>query len=216
VLILALPFFVAALLWDKLPDRLPIHWNLSGEIDGYSAKPFGTLFLPIVNVALVALIGILPRFDPKCRSYEAETKASLARVFRIFRLAFSLFFSAMSLAMLSVALNSHLDMSRCVAGGLGVMLAVMGNSMGKLRPNYFAGFRTPWTRRSLTVWRKTHRLGGRLMVGGGLCILVESLVLPTWLCLGAVLASSLVIGLVPAAYSYFIFQTEKETSHGVS
>ena len=216
MLILALPFFAAVLLWDKLPDRLPIHWNLWGEIDGYSAKPFGTLFLPTLNVALVALIGILPRFNPKCRSYEADTRASLARVFRIFRLAFSLFLSAVTLAMISVALNSHLDMGRFVAGGLGVMFAVMGNSMGKLRPNYFAGFRTPWTRQSLTVWMKTHRLGGRLMVGGGLCISYRKPCSANMAMPRSRPGSSLLIGFVPAAYSYFVFQAEKETSQGVS
>ncbi len=59
----------------------------------------------------------------------------------------------------------------------------MGNSMGKLRPNWFAGFRTPWSLESRTVWIKTHRLGGRLMVGCGLGIFVESLFLPARLCL---------------------------------
>ena len=95
----------------------------------------------------------------------------------------SLFVSAVAVAMYSVALGSPLDLMRFLTGGLGVMFAVLGNSMGKLRPNYFAGFRTPWTLQSRTVWIKTHRLGGRLLVGGGILILIESRLVPSSLCL---------------------------------
>ena len=72
LLILALPFCAAALLWDKLPDRLPIHWNIRGEIDGYAGKTFGTLFSPALNVFVAALAAVLPRLDPKCRSYDLK------------------------------------------------------------------------------------------------------------------------------------------------
>ena len=216
LLILAAPFCAAALLWDRLPDRLPVHWNIRGEIDGYAGKNFGALFLPILNVALVVLISFLPRLDPKCRNYDAETKASIVGVFRICRLAFSLFFTALVLAMYAVALHFHLDITRFIAGGLGVMIAVMGNSMGKLRPNYFAGFRTPWSLESHTVWTRTHRLGGRLMVGSGICLFAESLLLPTKLCfLAGVLPMIILIGIVPAAYSYFSYRAEKKASETV-
>jgi len=30
ILILATPFCVAALLWNQLPDRMPIHWGING------------------------------------------------------------------------------------------------------------------------------------------------------------------------------------------
>jgi uncharacterized membrane protein len=216
LLILAAPFCAAALLWDKLPDRLPIHWNFRGEVDGYAGKSFGVLVMPIVNVALVILISFLPRLDPKCRNYDPETKASIAGVFRICRLAISLFYSSLMLATFSVALGFHLDTARFAAGGVGVMIAVMGNSMGKLRPNWFAGFRTPWSLESRTVWMKTHRLGGRLMVGSGICLFAESLLLPIRLCfLAGVVPMIILVGIVPAPYSYFSYRAEKKISEAV-
>jgi uncharacterized membrane protein len=30
ILILAAPFCVTALLWNQLPDRMPIHWGING------------------------------------------------------------------------------------------------------------------------------------------------------------------------------------------
>ena len=210
LLILATPFCAAVLLWDKLPERLPCHWNFRGEIDGYASKNFGALFMPIINVALVVLISFLPRLDPKRRNYDAETNASIAGAFKIFRLAITLFLSALTLAVFAVAMGFHLNITRFVVAALGVLFAVMGNSMGKLRPNWFAGFRTPWSLESRSVWIKTHRLGGRLMVGCGIGLFVESLLLPTqWCFLAGVVPLVILIGIVPAAYSFFSFRAEK-------
>lgn len=210
-LILAAPFCVAALLWDNLPEKFPCHWNIRGDIDGYTGRNFGALFMPLINVGVVALIFILPRLDPKSSKYDKETKSSIAGVFKVCRLSFSIFFTAMSLAVYAVALHYQINFARFIFGGMGAMIAVMGNSMGKLRPNWFAGFRTPWSLESRSVWIKTHRLGGRLMVASGILLFVESLFLPTLFCffLGIV-PLIILVGIVPAAYSYFSFQAEKK------
>jgi uncharacterized membrane protein len=213
MLLLAVPFCAAALLWNKLPDQMPFHWNIRGEIDGYAGKHFGALFFPILNVALVVLLAFLPRLDPKCRNYDAETKASIAGVFKVGRLASSLFLSILTVGIFLVSLQFQFDLPRVIIGGAGLLTVVIGNSMTKLRPNWFAGFRTPWSLKSRAVWMKTHRLGGRLMVGCGFGMFVESLFLPAWLCLLAGGVPMLIlVGIVPAAYSYFAFRNEKKNS----
>lgn len=77
LLILAAPFCAAALLWDNLPDRLPIHWNFRGEVDGYAGKTFGAWFLPAINVVLVVLISFLPRLDPNAGIMTPRPKPAL-------------------------------------------------------------------------------------------------------------------------------------------
>jgi len=209
LLILAAPFCAAVLLWDKLPGRVPIHWNIHGKVDGYAGKAFGVLFLPAINLALTALLAVLPRLDPKCRNYDDETQASVGQVFRLCRLAMSLFMTVLVFVILAFALHYQVDVTRVVVGGLGILLAVMGNSMGKLRPNYFAGFRTPWTLESRTVWLKTHRLGGRLMIVYGAGLLVESFLLTPLQCMIAgVFPLIVLVGVVPAVYSYFLHRAE--------
>ena len=213
ILILAVPYGAAALLWDRLPEQLPNHWNFHGEVDGYAGKVFGTLFLPTVGVVLVLLLPLLRRLDPKCRNYDEETKASIAGVFRTSRLAISLFMTTISLSTLALALNVPVNISRIITGGLGVLFFVMGNCMGRLRPNYFAGFRTPWTLESRTVWLKTHRLGGRLMVLCGVGVLLESWLLPVRvLIFAAVIPLIVLVGIVPAVYSYFSFRAERKAA----
>lgn len=213
LLLLAVPFGAAVLLWDKLPARMPVHWNLRGDVDGYGSKAMGVLFLPVLSVLVAVLTVWLPRLDPKCAHYDAETKASIAGFFKIARLAFAAFFAVVTSVILLVALQYPLEITRFVAGGLGLLLAVLGNSMGKLRPNSFAGFRTPWSLASRTVWIKTHRLGGWLMVCGGVMVCVASLLLPARLCfLAGVLPLAALVAVVPLVYSYFCFQAEKRAA----
>src|SRR5918994_4689833 len=44
------------------------------------------------------------------------------------------------------------------------LLVVTGNYLSTLRSNFFVGIRTPWTLSSDLAWRKTHRVGGRVLI----------------------------------------------------
>src|SRR5256885_2108339 len=75
--LLALPFVVIAAVWNNLPERIPIHWNARGQVDGYGDKTFSTLIVPCTNIFLALLLSLLPRIDPKLGKLEPETRASL-------------------------------------------------------------------------------------------------------------------------------------------
>jgi uncharacterized membrane protein len=206
ILILAAPFCGAALLWNKLPDRMAIHWGLNGQADGYAGKPMASLLLPSVNLAIAVLIMILPRFDPKFVRYDDETKASLRRTFAAMRLAITLFMTVLALAVLATPLYPVIQMTLIAVTGFGLLMIVLGNLMTKLRPNWFCGIRTRWTLESREVWTKTHRLGGRLMMAGGACVLIFGLLLPIKLLVLCVLLPAIaVMSIVPIVYSYILF-----------
>ncbi|HEY4415274.1 MAG TPA: SdpI family protein [Verrucomicrobiae bacterium] len=211
LLILAAPFCVVALLWDKLPERIPIHWNARGDINGYSGKAFGLWLMPIINIFIAILLGWLPRIDPRFKKTEGEAGASMARVFKIIRLVITGFNAGVEFAILAFALHYHFDMTRFMVGSLALLFIILGNLMNKVRPNYFVGIRTPWTLESRTVWLKTHRLGGRTMVAAGICMLLGMLVLPAkYLIWWDVLPISILSTMIPAGYSFFCYQAEKK------
>jgi uncharacterized membrane protein len=168
--LLITPFLVLATLWTRLPDRVPIHWNLRGEIDGWASKSFGLLILPLTSLVINILFRWLPRFDPKLRG-KLVKEDRMTTVLQILRLAVAGFFGAVFYATIMAALGRPLAMGRIVTASTLLLLAIMGNYLGNLRPNYFAGIRTPWTLESPETWRATHRLGGRLMFFGSLVLL---------------------------------------------
>lgn len=46
-------------LWNRLPERMPIHFGLDGQVYGYAGKAFGVLALPSSQVAAQAAV-VLP------------------------------------------------------------------------------------------------------------------------------------------------------------
>ena len=204
-LILAAPFGAAAWLWDKLPERMPIHWGISGQVDGYASKPVAALLLPCINLAVALLVVILPRLDPKFARYDEETQASLRRTISAIRLAITLFLSIAALGVLATPLYPAVRVPQLIVPGAGLLFIVFGNLMTKLRPNWFVGFRTPWTLESREVWIKTHRLGGKLMVACGVCVFVFGCLLPMRQFFFWVLIPTIaVMSLVPIVYSYIV------------
>ena len=100
-------------------------------------------------------------------------------------------------------MGKPVDMNRGVEAGVGLLLIVLGNFMGKITRNFFVGIRTPWTLASDEVWLRTHRLGGKLFVLAGAVFFVCGI-----LGLGAMapFAATAVAALVSIAYSYVIYR----------
>jgi uncharacterized membrane protein len=86
---------------------------------------------------------------------------------------------------------------------VGVLMAVLGNFMGKFRKNFFIGIRTPWTLASDEVWLRTHRLAGKLMVAGGAVVVLTSFSKEL---IGVAIAAILIASFAPLVYSYVIYK----------
>lgn len=85
-----------------------------------------------------------------------------------------------------------------------VLFIFIGNYLGKLQRNFWAGIRTPWTLASDIVWERTHRLGGWLFVGAGVLGIITAFIpaLRIWGVLGLVLLVSVVL----VVYSYIVYR----------
>jgi immunity protein, SdpI family len=81
--------------------------------------------------------------------------------------------------------------------------------MHNIKPNYFAGFRLPWTLENADNWRKTHLLGGKLWFVGGLLIAVICLILPPAASMVAFYSIMTVVVIIPAVYSYRLYKKQK-------
>ncbi len=78
--------------------------------------------------------------------------------------------------------------------------------MGNVRPNYFAGIRTPWTLNDPEIWRATHRLGGRIMVYGSLLLLLAQFFLHGEQLMKGFFIYIVVFAVWSMGYSYCLFR----------
>jgi len=199
---IAAMFLVAALCWSHASDRIPVHWNWRGEVDRYGGKFEGLLLLPLVSVALYLLLLVLPLFDPGKANYR-----TFAGAYNLIRLTITLFLSAIYAVGVLVSLGYHVDMNTVIGLALGVLFIVLGNVMGKIRPNWFVGVRTPWTLSSKLSWTKTHRLGGWLFIVMGLLAVAWAILQNAWM-LGVMIAVDIACGISLVVYSYLVYRKD--------
>jgi uncharacterized membrane protein len=194
------PAAYLAIVWNTVPETVAIHFNLNGEVDRYGSRNeliIMTLILTVVNVSVYLLLPQVYRIDPK--RYAEENKSRLHRI----AFAVTVFIAAVLCLLIYSSLHENLKFStRFILAGVGLLLAVVGNYMYNIKPNYFAGIRLPWTLNNDENWKKTHLLGGKLLFAGGLFIAVICLFASFFLSMIILFAILSLIILITCIYSY--------------
>ena len=196
-----IPIIVNLIAYPHMPDKIPVHWGITGEPNRYGSK-MEQLTLSALPLVLFLFLNYLPSIDPKKESYKKHTGA-----FSIINFVIILFLIITNLLGLFSALGYNIHFQKVVPVLLGILFIVLGNFMTQLRHNYFFGFRTPWTLASEYVWKKTHRFGGYVFVVIGLVPLSSIFIgsMGMYLFLGAMLIGMALI----LIYSYLVFKREK-------
>ena len=189
---------VAAWLYPGIPEQVPNHWNVHGEVDGYMPKPWGVVVLPLAAILVFMVMRLIPVISPK--GYRTEP---FANVMHIFQVAMVGFMSLVAVLVLLEASGVNVHLNKVIFGALGALFIVIGNYFGKVRKNFFLGIRTPWTLASDEVWARTHRIGGRLFVLYGVIMLAGMFVMVPPVVFLVMVG---VIVLVPVVYSYVAYK----------
>lgn len=203
--IIAGMFITAAIRWSSVPDRIPIHWNASGDVDGYGGKFVGLLLIPILATGVYALLALIPKLDPAKANYE-----SFQGPYLVIRTAVVAYFGFVYMVMnFAIGNEDGVPVDSLMFGSISALLLLLGALMGKMRPNYFVGIRTPWTLTSKRSWVKTHRLGGWVFIATGIAGGIGAI-------FGGVVALSVLLGvLIPGVlfltfYSYRVWRNDPD------
>ena len=200
-IVILVPILIGLLLWNKLPDQLPTHWNAQGEVDGWSSKAFAVFGLPIILFVMHWACVLGTSADPKKQNIEGKV---LGIVFWICPII-SLLVCTLSYG---VALGMEFKVDKIMLALMGIMFIVIGNYLPKCKQSYTMGIKLPWTLNDEENWNRTHRMGGKLWVASGV-ILLLSMLLPASAMVVVVLVVIGVAAFVPTVYSYLLFR-EKE------
>ena len=168
-----LPFVLVAVAWPYLPEKVPTHWGVGGRVDAYSS-PSTLWLLCAINLPLSAGLQFLPKLDPRKENYEK---------FQSYYDFFGPLVPLILLVCVAVTLSEsiwpgRINVSRVVMLLIGLLFIIIGNMMGKVKTNWFMGFRTPWALSDPDVWNKTQRLGGWVFFLAGLVAAVAALWAP--------------------------------------
>ena len=200
ITIILVPFIYLAYVWEKLPEKVPMHWNMEGEIDRYGDKSELILIPFLLPLLIYVLFTIIPKIDPK------DKLKYMGKKYTVLKTVLTVFMSALSMMIIYAAMNESFYNPNYILLLIGVLFAILGNYFKTLRANYFIGIKTPWTLENETVWKETHKLAGKIWFIGGLMIIFGSLILDKTANTVLFVTITVTITLIPVVYSYFKYQ----------
>jgi uncharacterized membrane protein len=184
--------------YPQLPAVVPVHWDIQGQVNAWGPKWALFLYGPGMMLSIVLLFAALPWLSPK--KFEVD---SFRATYLYIMIVIVALLAYCQLLIVIAALGVVLDVSRALEGGICLLIALLGNVMGKVRRNFFVGIRTPWTIANEQVWNATHRFAAKTFFAGGLLGLVGVILrAPFWLPVAAILVAAL----VPAVYSLVFYK----------
>lgn len=193
-------------LFPALPEVVPTHFGVSGEVDGWSDKRMA-LLLDALPLVFLGLFWLVPRIDPKGEAY-----AKSGRVYQGFVTLFTLFMIAMTWTTEAAALGwlpSERAVGLAVPVLVGVMLLALGNYLPRVRQNYTFGIKTPWALEDAENWRRTQRFGGVCFMVCGLAFIAEGAMDLGAVGLVASLALTVAAGVACCGYSYLLWRRSR-------
>ena len=201
--IAALAVALSVWAYPRLPPTVATHWSLNGTPDGYSSRGWALSIIPIVLLLMTGLFNVLPKIDPRHENY-----AKFLGSYWLIANAVIAFMLVAHALIVAAGLGFSVKIDRLMPLGLGLLFVFLGNYLTRVEPNWFVGIRTPWTLSSDTVWRKTHRTAGWLMVLGGLLVAACAF-LPHRAFLPLFVTAILIMAVIPIVQSYLLWKREQ-------
>lgn len=195
---IAIAVGAAAFFYPSLPEQIPTHWNIEGQVDGTMSKPWGVIILPLAAIFVFLLMKVIPVISPQ--GFRTDQSTGVLNVFTVTLVGFM---TGVALLVLLEASGRDVHINEMIFGGVGMLFIVMGSYLGKVQKNYFLGIRTPWTLANDEVWNRTHRFSGWVFVLMGLFLFLNAFVrFPVRWLLGAIIFTAL----IPVIYSYILYR----------
>lgn len=210
IIVLVVELVIVLYLGAQLPAdaKLPVHWNIHNQIDGWGSKSSVILPFWLFNVALFLLMIFSGRLFPVFKQNRGRYEEIIPPFTLVLVSFFALIHIFIVLSGIYPQASQKVQFIFVLIGGLFIAL---GNLLPKLPRNFIAGIKTPWTFYSDEIWQRTSRVGGYCFVLTGLVMLVLGLLnmkgaWTAWLFAG--LLAFLIA--VPILYSFLLFLKSKK------
>ena len=197
-----LPMLAGVILWNKLPEQFPTHFNAAGEVDGWSSKVFGVFGLPLILVAFQWLcsLGSL-KMDPKAENLEGQVFSLVLWIIPVLSVV-------LNALVYCTALGMDMNVQIIMPLLIGLLMVIIGNWLPKCKHSYTLGIKLPWTLADEDNWNRTHRFAGPIWVACGLVIMLCGLIGGAFLWVMVAAFAAMIIA--PTMYSYMIFRRKQK------
>jgi uncharacterized membrane protein len=206
--LIAIMAVMAIVSWAGAPDRIPVHWDLSGTADRYGGKFEGLAGPPLLAIGIYLILLFTRRIDS--RRAHSDALAGPRAVIRtsVVALIFGLYL------MLHLMIRGRAaPVTVIVPAGVGLLFLVLGAHLPRVPSNWFVGVRTPWTPSSEESWKRTHDLAGWLFMAAGAATVATALLRPAW-SVGVLIGGGGGAVVVSVVSSYVVWKRDRAGTGG--
>lgn len=207
ILLLSIPIIYAGIIYDDLPEIIPIHFDLEGNPNGFGSRSsvfLGPLILGAVGIFTFLLISNLSLIDPK--RYKQEN----GLLFKKLAFMLVIFLTVLGIIIVRSSVSPGNMMIKNIFPILGLLFSAFGYYMPSIAPNYFVGFRLPWTLESADNWKATHQVAGKWWMVGGSLQVITGFVLPAEASAIVFFIIMAIMVAVPTGFSYLKFKKDQK------
>lgn len=176
-LLMFLPLLVVLISLKFLPDQIPAHYGISGEVDRWGSK-YETLIFPGVTIIFDIIMLIITKYASK----QEKGGNNNQKIGIITGILLLLLLNIMTFYFLYTDFNKvenlasvPIDPSQLIFISLGVIIMILGNIMPKVKMNSMIGLRTTWSMKNEITWKKSQRFGGISFIIIGILIIITNL-----------------------------------------
>jgi uncharacterized membrane protein len=210
IIVLVIELAVILYIGASLPAdaKLPVHWNIHNQIDGWAGKNTAIYPFWLFNLGLFLLMMFSGKLSPVFK----QNKERYDAIIPLMTFGLVLFFALMHVYILLLGLHPEWQSQiQFIFVLMGALFIFLGNILPRMPRNFIAGIKTPWTFYSDEIWRRTSRLGGWCFVLMGLLMLVRGIfnINTGWMDVVMIIAL-VVLVFGPVLYSFILYLKDKK------
>ncbi len=216
-----------AIVLKFMPDSVPMHYDVAGNIDRWGSK-YENLIFPIIILAMSLFWTLIMRYFEKKALKAADEKESTsaksnAKVLGIVGLCMVAMFTVMQGFILygayseavSGATQWTVDIGKVSVILMGIIFIVLGNFMTKTRINSAVGFRVSWSMYNDNTWRKSNRFGAyAIMIAGVVTIIMAVVMKNSFGASMSAVGTVILASVVTLIYAHKVYVQEIESEKG--
>lgn len=204
-----------------MPDRIPMHYDMAGNIDRWGSK-YESLIFPILILAISLLWTLMIKYFEKKEQKATDEKERAdaktnAKVIKIVGVSMAAMFTIMQGFIMygsyheaiSNVEKQTIDISKVATILMGIIFIVLGNFMTKIRANGTVGFRVSWSMYNENTWRKSNRFAATMiMIVGGLTIITVAVMRNSFGAMMIMLGYLFISIIVALIYAHKVYKKE--------
>lgn len=213
----AATFLITAVAVQFMADKVPMHYNASGEIDRYGSRYENYIFPVMILIFNIFWVVFISFFRKKALKAEQEKERKEAQssitVLGYAAVGTTIMFLIMQCVFLMMAVSAsegqqraEFDINIICNSMLAFLMVFLGNILPKTKRNSVVGVRTVWSMDNDTTWELSNRFGGKAMIVSGLLILIESFIIKGFASTMVELAIIIAMGVAMMVYSSKVYK----------